>query len=220
MLVNIVVKDDKAQIYLDKLGPRIISEVKAELNHQAEEMKNLVLTQFLTGGPGANRLRVRSGTLRKSLGLIKATTNWANSRSANSIVAGIHVGGGVPYARVHINRAGTVTTISGHPWLTVPKDGGQAYASGGQGRIRYSRSMDFPHLIYAVIGGQPALIRGKIGPRGKLVPIRGKPQVVYWLKKTVKVPARVHPEVIVNMRAKFIYYGIKEAVARATASTP
>lgn len=220
MLVNIVVDDNKAKVYLNKLTPRIISAVKKELNHQAQEMSNLMKTQFLTGGPGTNRLRVRSGTLRKSLGVISAQTNWANSRNANSIVAGIHVGGGVPYARVLINKAGTMTTVTGRPWLTVPPDGSPAYTKGGEGRKRYARSIDFPHLVYVQLGGHPALIRGKIGPRGKLVPIRGRPQVVYWLRRSVKVPAKIHPEMIVNLRSKFIYYGVKNAVAKAIGGTP
>jgi hypothetical protein len=225
MFVNIVVDDNKAKVYLDKLSPRIISEVKKELNHQAQEMKNLMQESFLTGGPVgggsySSRLRVRSGTLRKSLGIISATTDWANSKNANSITAGIHVGGGVPYARVHINKFGTVTTISGHPWLTVPALGGEAYKGAlGQGGVKYARSKDFPNLTFAMIGGRPALVRGRISraakTAGKIVPMRPI-KVVYWLLRSVRVPARVHPEWIVNLRSKFIYYGIKEAVARAT----
>jgi hypothetical protein len=225
MLVNLVVDDNKAKIYLDKLTPRIISEVKAELNHQAQEMRNLMQESFLTGGPVgggsySSRLRVRSGTLRKSLGIIPTTVD------KERVSTGIHVGGGVPYARVHINKFGTVTTISGHPWLTVPALGGPAYRGRlGQGGVKYARSIDFPHLVYVNIKGHPALVRGEIGPRGKLVPtkvkgrikpVRGGLEVVYWLLRSVRVPARVHPEWIVNLRSKFIYYGIKEAVARAT----
>ena len=224
MLGKIVVDDNKVTIYLERLVPGIISKVKAELNYQAREMKDFVKEAYLTGGPGDHRLRVRSRTLLRSLGVISATTNWASKKSANSIVAGIHVGGGVPYARVHINKPGTVTTIHGKPWLTVPQLGGAAYKKSlGQGGIKHSRSIDFPHLVYMQLRGQPALVAGKIGLRGKSVPIRtgGKGgrgvRVVYWLKKSVQVRARVHPEWIVKLRRKFIYSGIKEAIAKAIA---
>jgi|WetSurMetagenome_2_1015567.scaffolds.fasta_scaffold00825_18 hypothetical protein len=225
MLRNISVEDNKVTVYLDKLVPGIISKVKAELNFQAKEMRDFVREAYLTGGPGDHRLRVRSRTLVRSLGLIKAETNWASTKSANSIVAGIHVGGGVPYARVHINKPGTVTTIHGKPWLTVPQLGGPAYKKSlGQGAAKYSRSIDYPHLVYMVIRGQPALVAGKIGTRGKLVPLKamGKGgrgvRVVYWLKRSVQVRARVHPEWIVKLRRKFIYSGIKGAVASAIAN--
>jgi len=224
MLGKIVVDDNKVTVYLERLVPGIISKVKAELNYQAREMKDFVKEAYLTGGPGDHRLRVRSRTLLRSLGVISATTNWASKKSANSIVAGIHVGGGVPYARVHINKPGTVTTIHGKPWLTVPQLGGAAYKKSlGQGGIKHSRSIDFPHLVYMQLRGQPALVAGKIGLRGKLVPIRtggkggGGVRVVYWLKKSVQVRARVHPEWIVKLRRKFIYSGIKEAIAKAIA---
>ena len=214
----------KVIVYLDKLVPGIISKVKAELNYQSREMKDFVKEAYLTGGPGDHRLRVRSRTLVRSLGVISATTDWATKKSANSIVAGIHVGGGVPYARVHINKPGTVTTISGKPWLTVPQLGGPAYKKSlGQGGLKHSRSIDYPHLVYMMIRGQPVLVAGKIGTRGKLVPLRvmGKGgrgvRVVYWLKRSVRVRARVHPEWIVKLRRKFIYSGIKGAIAKAIA---
>ena len=225
MFANIKVEDNKLTVYLDRLVPGIISKVKTELNYQAREMRDLVAEQFLSGGPSDSRLRVRSRTLLRSLGVISATTDWATKRSANSIVAGIHVGGGVPYARVHINKDPTITTIVGKPWLTVPQLGGPAYKKSlGQGGAKYSSSMDYPHLVYMNLGGHPALVAGKIGPRGKLVPLQamGKGgrgvRVVYWLKKSVQVRARVHPEWIVKLRRKFIYSGIKGAVAKAIAS--
>lgn len=222
MYVNIKADVNKVSVFVEKLVPGIISKVKAELTYQAKEMKNLMAESFLTGGPSSSRLRVRSRTLLRSLGVITAQTNWANKKSANSIVAGIHVGGGVPYARVHINRPGTETTIVGRPWLTIPQLGGPAYKKSlGQGASKYSRSIDYPHLVYMNLRGHPALVAGKIGTRGKLVPLQamGKGgrgvRVVYWLKKSVKVRARVHPEWIVKLRSKFIYYGVKDAVAKA-----
>jgi hypothetical protein len=224
MLTNIRAEDNNVTVYLEKLVPGIISRVKAELNYQAREMKDFVKEAYLTGGPGPHRLRVRSRTLVRSLGVISASTNWATKKSADSIVAGIHVGGGVPYARLHINKPGTVTTITGNPWLTVPQLGGPAYKKSlGQGAAKYSRSIDYPHLVYMMIGGKPALVAGKIGTRGKLVPLKamGKGgrgvRVVYWLKKSVQVRARVHPDWIVKLRRKFIYSGVKEAVAKAIA---
>ena len=224
--MSIEVKADfnKVIVYLDKLVPGIISKVKAELRYQSNEMKDFVKEAYLTGGPGDYRLRVRSRTLLRSLGVITATTNRAENKSVHSMVGGIHVGGGVPYARVHINKPGTVTTIYGKPWLTVPQLGGPAYKKSlGQGGIKHSRSIDYPHLVYMMIRGQPVLVAGKIGTRGKLVPLRamGKGgrgvRVVYWLKRSVRVRARVHPEWIVKLRRKFIYSGIKAAVAKAIA---
>jgi hypothetical protein len=219
MLVNIVVKNTSANVYLDKITPRIAVELRKEITHQATQMANLMKTRFLSGG-GSYSLASRTGTLRKSLGVITAV---GGSRS-QSVVGGIHIGQGIPYARVHINTANTVTTIHAKgKFLTIPARGGPALTAGGV--KKRASALDWPNLAYINTNSGPAFVSGRRVPAGRKrqgpkrpVPIKvgGAYQVYYWLRKSVRVRARVDPAWIVKLSERNIYTGIKDAIARAT----
>lgn len=231
MLVNVVVDDAKIKAYMDKISPRIAVELRKEIRHQSEEMSKLMKISFLTGGTSFSRLSRRTGTLIKSMGIITPVTGARHG----SISGGVHIGGGVPYARVHINRQGTRTTIHAKgKFMTVPYKYGPALTAGGA--KRRPGAMDWPTLAYQMTSTGPALVGGKFWPgakkpisaktgvgyssyhTNKTKPVRtGKGyEVYYWLKRQVTVPARVHPEWIVKLRSKFIYQGIKDAISRAS----
>ncbi|MBM4272806.1 MAG: hypothetical protein FJ139_11725 [Deltaproteobacteria bacterium] len=164
-------------------------------------------SEHLTGGTSSTRLRVRTGNLRAS------TKPMTPIIKEDSIEGGIQFG--TVYAGTHIGPRGKITEIKptkGKDYLTIPFVGLQMKKN-IQGPFLFTPSMTKAGVLKGsarsgmwgetfvrkskkgnlILFGKQIIQRGiKAGlTKGRIVPL-------FILKKSVKIPARVHPEDIID----------------------
>lgn len=196
-MIDIKVDDGQLKIYLDKFNSRVLDAIKKEIGIQSLLLKDYVVVNHLRGGTSADKLGVRTGLLWKSAHVLEP------KYAGEGIEGGMGVGGGVPYAKVHINKSGVSTTIrSKGKLLTIPV--GPANTKGGASRRAGARS--WPDLFF-VKSRQGNKLLVKKGAGDNLIPY-------FVLKDSVTIKSRVHPELILQKMAPKIIEGIKTAVER------
>jgi hypothetical protein len=163
-------------------GRKLLALLKVIINKNA-----ILLTSRLRDDDMRTKLHVRSGQLR-------ATTHARPTTSEGTTVTG-GVAFGKVYARVHIGPRGQVTTITPKraKFLTIPLKAAQTATGVGRGgALSGAYAKTFVRMSKAgnlIIFGQGTYAKGaKSGQaKGNIVPL-------FLLKKSVRVPARIHPE--------------------------
>lgn len=198
-MISVKVDSSKISIYLDKLTPAIMRAIEGEIRVQSQGLVDFMKTDYLTGGTSASKLAVRTGHLRRSVALIPTI------KSEDKVMGGMGVGEGIPYAKVHINDFGKVTTISAKgKLLTIPM--GPARTAGGASSRANAESWG---------RGKGGLFAWK-SPTGKqyLVKAQGKKIIPYFaLVRSVQVKARVDPSLVLKAREQKIVSGVKAAIS-------
>lgn len=197
-MIDFEVKDREIIIKLGTWSARVREIIKKELATQSKYLTNYVITRHLMHGTTNDRLRVRTGHLRRT------------TRPKNIIDKGEYVEGGVAfganYAGVHIAKQGTKTVIR----PKVAKNLAIPIMSGltPSGAAKALSPRDFPFLKLIVRPGRAPLL-ARVEKKG------GKTTAIfpyYVLLKSVTVPARVHPENIIIAEGANIGRAIVKAV--------
>lgn len=201
-MISVKLDSDKLNVYLDKLTPQIMRAIEGEIKVQSQGLLDFMKTNYLRGGPSESKLAVRTGLLWKSASLLPVM------KSEDRIMGGTEVGSGVPYAKVHINDYGKITTITAKgKYLTIPL--GPARTAGGASRQANAMSYG---------SGKGGLFPWKSKTTNKmyLVKSEGKKIIPYFaLVKSVKIRARVDPVGILKIRERKIVAGIEETIMKA-----
>lgn len=201
-MISVKVDTGKINVYLDQLTPKIMRAIENEISVQSRGLKDFMVTNYLKGGPSESKLAVRTGLLWKSANVLPI------AKSNDSISSGVVTGQGVPYAKVHINDYGKITTITAKgKMLTIPL--GPARTGGGASKRAGAESWG---------RGEGGLFpwKSKSSGRSFLVKKQGKKLIPYFaLVKTVRVRARVDPSGILRIRERKIVVGIEEAIMKA-----
>ena len=158
-----------------------------------------IKTKYLTGGTNRHQLAVRSGKLRASV------RPKVPRVSATRIKGGVTVG--TSYARVHFGPRGSKTTIraKNSQYLTIPLDAAKTKAGVSRGRAR-DEGVWGKTFVKESKAGNLIVFGQKRGQRGKSAgQLSGKVTPLFVLKKSVTIPARVHPEeLIVWIRKRIV----------------
>jgi len=171
----------------------------------AMEAAGHVRAQYFGAETGQNRLKVRTGKLRASVRSLRNTVE-----GGKTVKGGIGIG--TVYGRVQIGPKGQKTTIvpKTKKWLTIPLPAAQTKAgvlrgsamSGMWGETFFVQTAKGNLILF----GRQIVQRGpRAGQsKGKVVPL-------FLLRKSVEVPARVHPEDILSWIAPRIIERLKAA---------
>lgn len=196
------------KIKFDKLKKAALINLKKVIASDQRVFVSYMRDRFLRGGTTETRLRRRSGHLARSL------------QAQPVEIKGTHVEGrvtiGTAYSRVHVGPKSQETTIrSKRPggYLTIPikdspimtkagvvKATAKELMSGAAG-LPFGRTFIYKGIIY----GSQRITKGpKIGKYTKqLIPL-------FILKKQVKIPSRVHPEIFLPWIEKQIVNDLKK----------
>ena len=201
-MISIKLDNSKLNVYLDKLTYQIMKAIEGEIRIQSRGLLDFMKTNYLRGGPSDSKLSVRTGLLWKSASLLPVM------KSENKIIGGTKVGDGVPYAKVHINDYGKITTITAKgKFLTIPL----GPARTGSGASKQANAESYGR-------GKGGLFPWKSSTTGKmyLVKAQGKKIIPYFaLVKSVRVRARVDPSMVLKIRERKIVAGVEEAIMKA-----
>ena len=212
-MISVKVDTGKINVYLDQLTPKIMRAIENEISVQSRGLKDFMVTNYLKGGPSESKLAVRTGLLWKSANILPI------AKSNDSVIGGTGIGSGVPYAKVHINDYGKITTITAKgKMLTIPL--GPARTGGGASKRAGAESWGRGSTVGFKSGGsgQGGLFawKSKSSGRSFLVKKHGKRLIPYFaLVRTVKVRARVDPSAILKIRERKIAVGIENAILKA-----
>jgi hypothetical protein len=178
-----------------KLREAIVRILKIEGKNQT----NYIIKRHLTGGTSKDRLRTRSGLLKKTTIPLKVR------EQGNFLIGGTQFG--VDYARVHVGEPGQemVMRPSGtskktgkkNKWLTIPLKP----ALTGAGVMKHPSAADFPNLSFVPLRKDTALLvqkrkRNVTYTKGK----KTKLKPFFVLKKEVKIKTRIFPSIILKTR--------------------
>jgi hypothetical protein len=201
-MISVKVDNSKINIYLDKLTPQIMNAIEKEIVVQSQGLVDFMKVNYLRGGPSESKLAVRTGLLWKTASTIPAT------KSEDRIIGGMSVGDGVPYAKVHVNDYGKITTITAKgKMLTIPL--GPARTAGGASRRANA-------MAWGTGKGGLFPWKSKTSGRSFLVKAEGKKIIPYFaLVRSVKVRARVDPSMVLKVRQRKIVAGIESAIKAA-----
>lgn len=201
-MISVKLESNKLNVYLDKLTPNIMRAIESEIKVQSQGLVDFMKMNYLRGGPSESKLSVRTGLLWKSASVIQTT------KSENKVVGGMGVGSGVPYAKVHVNDYGKITTITAKgKMLTIPL--GPARTGAGASKRANAESWG---------RGKGGLFPWKSKTTGKsyLVKAEGKKIIPYFaLVRSVNVRARVDPGMILKIRQRKIVAGVEQAITKA-----
>jgi len=166
---------------------RVTNELRlllaSEMAQQSDFLTAYIVSRHLRGGTSSDRLAVRSGMLSKS------TVAESTKIEGGKIFGGVRFGS--KYAKVHVGPRGQSTVITAKPGHALAIPVGDALTPSGV--IKRSSPLDY--------GNELTLIK-RAGHAPILARVTGKAVYpMYVLKRSVTVPARVHPEDI--MRATF-----------------
>ncbi len=176
---------------LKKVPKDLIKKVAQIISLNARAMQRYIRQEHLTGGTTDTKLRVRSGKLRGSVLPLKTETNEERVEGGVSI--------GTIYGRTHFGPEGQETTITPKKgkYLTIPLPAAMTKAGVLRGA---ARSGPWGETFLAktkagnlVIFGKLKVMKGKSAGklRKRIVPL-------FVLKKSVTIPARVHPDEILD----------------------
>jgi hypothetical protein len=182
---------------LDQVQPNLARKVIKQLDIESRWLQRYIREQHMTGPTSESAVSARSGTLRASVMALKAEIQ------GESIRAGVSMGGPTPsgaYVRVHVGPRGQMTSIVPRysNWLTIPLAAAKtaagvaksAYALKGPWGDTFVRRSKAGNLI---VFGKLAYTKGARAGQthGEIVPL-------FVLKKMVRIPARIHPEEIID----------------------
>jgi len=188
---------DGAAARIKKITPMMLQQIRKIFLTEAADMAGRIRTDQMTGGTTGTKLRVRSGRLRASV------------RALPSVIMGEVVKGGVGigtvYGRVHVGPVGQETIIrpKTKKWLTIPLKAAMTPAGVGRGSAMSGVWGDTFFKKVHYIGGSALMLFGrrmswsKSGRSGgSMGKTRGQAVPLFLLVKQVKIPSRVHPELI------------------------
>jgi len=194
-----VVYEEKIKI--DQIVPSLAKKLVRTFDLGSIWMQKLIRTTYMSGPTGAKSVSVRTGALRASVIPIKTEIKEDSIQAGVSIGGNVLAGGGTPagrYAGVHVGGyRSTVITAKNKKFLTIPLPAAKTGAgvtkgsamSGAFGETFIAKSKKGNLIIF----GKLAYIKGKKKgeTRGNIVPL-------FLLKRTVSVPARIHPNEILE----------------------
>lgn len=167
---------------LEDVAGRIAQELYETIYKRSIDLQRYVKTDMLTGGTSPNKLASRTGKLRASVRAIKPKI------AANGVRGGISFG--TRYAITHVGKKGTKFTIKpkNSKFLKIPLDA----AKTSTGRTRKDKTLESRYdNTFVKRSNAGNLIIFGTKKNGNLQPL-------FTLKKKVKVPRRVFPEVMVK----------------------
>lgn len=190
-MAEVTIDTKAANQAIMKVQPVVMQEIRRIFSAEAAEMAGYIKSEYMTGGTTASKLKVRTGKLRASVRSLK-------NRVVGTTISG-GVGIGTVYGRVHIGPSGQETVIKPKQkkYLTIPLPAALTKAgvtkgsamSGVWGETFVAKTKKGNLIIF----GQYLFQKGKKAGQaaGKLVPL-------FLLRKEVTVPARIHPEDIIE----------------------
>jgi len=193
-MVNITIRHAKEiEKDLKTFWPKLRRELTNIVREQSKLLTAYVITRHLTGGTTKDRLKVRTGHLRRTTKPRKIEVK------KYTVIGGVNFG--AIYAKVHIGRRGKETIIKPRraKMLAIPLPA----ALTGAGVIK-GRPRDFDRTFIKEVHGNPIIFQNQ---NGKAVPL-------FVLKHSVKIPARVHPEDITEVFAPKIEKQVSMTVER------
>lgn len=201
--MNIESNENEIRLKFDKLKKAALINLKKVIALDQRVFISYMRTTFLRGGTTDTKLRRRSGHLSRSLQAQPVETKGTQVEGRITI--------GTAYSRVHIGPKGQITKIQpkNKKWLTIPLEAAQTKAgvlkgsalSGIWGNTFFATSKKGNLILF----GKRVLQKGpNIGQTtGNIMPL-------FVLKKEVKIPSRVHPEIFLPWIEKRIVADLKK----------
>jgi len=190
-LVTIMSDIKKVIIEIDKLPIKTQGALRQVINATSFILASDIRTKFLTGGTTDNKLRARSGVLRR--GTKPITVKIVD----NNIIGGVSFDR--RYIKTHFGKKGEYETIvpKNKKFLTIPLEAAMTAAGVLKGKATDESVFGDTVIIktkkqgnvFAVIYGKQRGIKGDL--KSKLLPL-------FLLARKVRVPKRVHSDVILR----------------------
>lgn len=182
----------------DAMRKELVKELTTVFALASRIESSYLKTERLTGGTSPTKLGTRTGALRASVRPISVNRSSIVNID-NVIQSGVSFG--TRYAKTHIGRRGTVTTIrpKGHPYLAIPLPAARTRAGVAKGQPEVSwqgeqrPNSPFGDTFIAkskrgnlIIFGKTIQTKGVNWGRtkGKVIPL-------FVLKHEVKIPVRI-----------------------------
>ncbi len=150
---------------------------------------------------GGGSVAQRSGKLARSV-----TIYPTRGIGLGTVTGGVSIGKGVPYAGVQVGPAGQTTTIFPKTAKSLAIPLSSAMTGRGVVRAPYSQGnlMQF----------SPRLFRGRGSGKDILFIKQSRDSIIpmFVLRKSVRVPARVHPEEIVNLHGPVVQQNLVHTI--------
>ena len=177
---------------LDNIPAKLLLQTVRIIDINARLMQSHIRTEHLTGGTTETKLRVRSGRLRGSVIPLKTEVK------ADQVEGGVSIG--TVYGRTHFGPKGQKTKIvpKKGKYLTIPLPGAMTKAGVVKGG---ARSGQWGETFVAKSKAGNLIIFGRqriMTPGPKTGELKGQAIPLFLLKKSVVVPARVHPKEILD----------------------
>lgn len=192
-MIEVTVENNNLLIKVSAWTSQIRSIIAAEIAKQSVKLTNYVIIRHLTGGTTADKLKVRSGELRRT------------TRPKPVVMTGDMITGGVQfganYSGIHIGKRGkkTVITPKRARNLAIPI----MYGLTPAGVARQPSPRAYPFLRFIPRGSKPPLLAAV--RKGVIYPY-------YVLVKSVTIPTRVHPEDVLAAKGNEIAMGLQRAL--------
>jgi hypothetical protein len=188
------------KISINQIVPSLSKKLVTMFDLGSIWMQKLIRTEHMSGPTSAKSVSVRTGALRASVIPIRTEIKGDSIQAGVSIGGDISKGGGTPagrYAGVHVGGyRSTVITAKNKKFLTIPLPAAKTRA--GVGKAPAASDAFWGETFVAkskqgnlIIFGREKFVGGKKKGEFKtpIVPL-------FLLKKTVSVPARIHPDEI------------------------
>lgn len=182
---------DELNKALDNVPVKLLLNAVRIIDINSRLMQSHIRTEHLTGGTTETRLRVRSGRLRGSVIPLKTEVK------SDRVEGGVSIG--TTYGRVHFGPKGQKTKIvpKKGKYLTIPLPAAMTRAGVAKGGAKSGQWGD-TFIAKSKAGNLIIFGKRRIMKDKKEGELRGQVVPLFVLKKSVTVPARVHPQDILN----------------------